>query len=170
MQLLVKRQGKYLFLTLTYYLITLCIHKYSGTKSHSKNNYLELYSNNSFKVLKCSIAYELLYTNICKINADILLGVQSIQRPVFSFCHIFKLIKSLLCVCVCDNVPATNHMYMHPIGNKRARKAHVYALATMWAGHKVLALSVRTFICPFVILCITIVVSAIPPTVFDAGI
>ena len=129
-------------------------------------------TNHHLKVLKCSIAYELLYTHICKISADILLGVQSIQRPVFSFCHIacafFKLIKSL--VCVCDNVPATNHMYTHPIGNKRARKAHVYAPATMWAGHKVLALSVGTFICPFVILCSTIVISASPPTVFDAGI
>ena len=68
------------------------------------------------------------------------------------------------------NVPATNHMYTHPIGNKRARKAHVYAPATIWAGHKVLSLSVRTFICPFVIHCSTIVVSASPPTVFDAGI
>ena len=38
----------------------LCIHKYSGTKSHSKNNYLELYSNNSFKVLNA-----VLHMNCC---------------------------------------------------------------------------------------------------------
>ena len=45
------------------------------------NVHLELFSNNSLKVLKCIIAYESLYTNICEINADMLLCVQSIQRP-----------------------------------------------------------------------------------------
>ena len=69
---------------------THCIHKHSGTKSHSKNNYLEPYSNNSLKVLKRIIAYELLYTNICILNADMLLCFHSIQisRPLYSFCHI----------------------------------------------------------------------------------
>ena len=87
---------------------THCIHKYSGTKSHSKNNYLEPYSNSSLKVLKCIIAYELLYTNICTLNADMLLYMQSIQisRPLFSFCHIaiaFLIHKMCVCVCVCDS-------------------------------------------------------------------
>ena len=62
------------------------MHKYAGKKAILKiiDIYLELYSNNFLKVLKCIIAYEPFYTNIREINADMLLCVQSIQgSPVF---------------------------------------------------------------------------------------
>ena len=62
------------------------MHKYPGKKAILKmiNIYLELYSNNFLKVLKCIIAYESFYTNVCEINADMLLCAHSIQRsPVF---------------------------------------------------------------------------------------
>ena len=65
---------------------THCIHKYSSTKSHSKNNYLQPYSNNSLKVLKCIIAYELLYTKICKCRYAAVCAVH-LEAPIFVLSH-----------------------------------------------------------------------------------
>ena len=67
-------------------------------------------------------------------------------------------------------VPAIIHMYAHPDRNKKSDNSSFFAPPRCGGGLIVLPLSVRTSIGPSVTLRRTVLVSASPPTVFDAGI